>query len=621
VYTSPISSNSDGGDIRRGHNNRCLYFFHPRIWSVIGLFSSSHLPQPDAIVMSGQNNVDIDALLDLTEYDRLSAYNNSNSPSLSPPESKPTFASPVTAAVTTPSIPTATTQTLSGPSHNYDMYRQQTGFVPGAIANTMAVNQTNNTGYQDFGSLEYLGNLSPENDIFDFNTSPSQGNMGTSEMDFESPADTQNFFNTINPSNIEQDTTMPSPPSAIAGNVGRLWPGAHSALAKAQNQQRQQMQQQQMQQQMQRRSSPPQRQKPRGKAPQPTDPIVEQKITQLLNSMRAKPPSPDLEDQSSQGALPRSKKEEEEMDEDERLLASEEGKKLSSKERRQLRNKVSARAFRSRRKEYITQLESEVAGKVNENGDLRAQNRALLEENKRLTDLTRMLLSSPSFSNFLDHLSANPTAIPTATSAKPEEQQDQLQIPKDISPYGNEPSNQQIGMAMIPEQSMDFSMLTLDGSYNYQPQVFVVDTTDVPAPIDASVLSGKTSNFVETSFESDDEKVEIPAIDRPAEKTEAAEVTEAAPVDEDFESDPEFALYHSEPAAPKSEARSELDADGLSNVEIFGGLETEKVLSRYELVDATEEETSAIVAMTRIQRISDSIESVVSRLELLTMDL
>lgn len=44
------------------------------------------------------------------------------------------------------------------------------------------------------------------------------------------------------------------------------------------------------------------------------------------------------------------KKQEEEMDSDERLLASEEGKKLSSKERRQLRNKVSARAFRSRRK-------------------------------------------------------------------------------------------------------------------------------------------------------------------------------------------------------------------------------------------------------------------------------
>jgi ribonuclease Z len=51
---------------------------------------------------------------------------------------------------------------------------------------------------------------------------------------------------------------------------------------------------------------------------------------------------------ASHGTRP--KKDEEDMDEDERLLASEEGKKLSSKERRQLRNKVSARAFRSRRK-------------------------------------------------------------------------------------------------------------------------------------------------------------------------------------------------------------------------------------------------------------------------------
>ena len=64
-------------------------------------------------------------------------------------------------------------------------------------------------------------------------------------------------------------------------------------------------------------------------------------------------PSMSEDDSLSGGMLPhvsRMRKEEEEMDEDERLLASEEGKKLSSKERRQLRNKVSARAFRSRRK-------------------------------------------------------------------------------------------------------------------------------------------------------------------------------------------------------------------------------------------------------------------------------
>ncbi len=62
------------------------------------------------------------------------------------------------------------------------------------------------------------------------------------------------------------------------------------------------------------------------------------------------------DDNSDHGAtsnlshVQRMRKEEEDMDEDERLLASEEGKKLRSPERRQIRNPVSARAFRSRRK-------------------------------------------------------------------------------------------------------------------------------------------------------------------------------------------------------------------------------------------------------------------------------
>lgn len=301
----------------------------------------------------GQNNVDIDALLDLTEYDGMTNQSLSPTPSST---SKNNFASPVSAAHATPAIQSTNNQALSGPSHNYDMYRQQTGFVPGALATTMAVNQTNNTGYQDFGSLDYLSNLSPENDIFDFNTTPSQQpNMGDSqlEMDFESPNDAQNFFNTINPSNIEQETNL-SPPTT-QGSVGRLWPGAHSQAAMAKANQQRQQQQQMMQQHQQQQVRQSQQPKSRGKAPQPTDPLVEQKITQLLNSMRAKPPSPDSQNNFAVSNLPRSKKEEEEMDEDERLLASEEGKKLSSKERRQLRNKVSARAFRSRRKGKFSQ--------------------------------------------------------------------------------------------------------------------------------------------------------------------------------------------------------------------------------------------------------------------------
>ncbi|TQV91689.1 hypothetical protein V2A60_008626 [Cordyceps javanica] len=549
--------------------------------------------------MSASAQNDFDALLDLSEFDNRSY----ESPSLSPNMStKPAFASPIS-DMTPPSVTSTTTsQAMAGPSHNYDMYRQQTGFVPGALANTMAVNQTNNTGYQDFGSLDYLTSFSPENAVFDFNTSPSQATLPASDLDMDFDASNTDQFFTVNPSSIEQQQQQ-QPPSA-GNSPGRLWPGAHTqaaAVAKAQAHQRQMMQQSQSQ-------------KARGKAPQATDPIVEQKITQLLNNMRAKPASASGDSHSGSSGMPRTKKAEEDMDEDERLLASEEGKKLSSKERRQLRNKVSARAFRSRRKEYISQLESERDHKDDEVTRLRQSNRALMEENKRLSDLTRMLLSSPSFSNFLDHLSTNSAAIPQApVKVEPQPEQEQAQIPKDANPYGNQ-SQQQIGMAMIPEQSMDYSMLALDG-YNFQPTVFVVDTPEIPAPIDAGLLSGKTCTVVESFTE--EEKMEAPVIERPV-QTETVE-SAVAPVDDKFESDPEFALFHAQPSTPAAECSA--SPEGLSHVDLFGGIDAEKVLSRFELVDATEGERSAAYAMARVQRIAASAESVVARLELLTLEL
>ncbi|GJC83609.1 BZIP-type transcription factor MBZ1 [Colletotrichum liriopes] len=568
---------------------------------------------------SNQNVDNIDALLDFSEYDNMSY----QSPSLSPAATaKNTFTRPSVSTVATPTLPSAS-QPLTGPSHQYDLYKQQTGIVPGALASTLAVNEVNPhiSGYNSGYGMEYLGGgLSPENDLFDFNTSPSQNSTGLDmDMEFDSPPDSQYFFPnpTVNPSAIagQESPVVPSQQS----NVGRLWPGMHSqaALAKAQAQQRQQQQiiQQQRQQQM--------GNKPRTKSQQPTDPIVEQKITQLLNSMRAKPaqegdsPTPLMN-------LPRTKKDEEDMDEDERLLASEEGKKLSSKERRQLRNKVSARAFRSRRKEYITQLEAEIANKVSENGDLRAHNRALQDENKRLQDLTRMLLASPSFSNFLDHLSTNPQAAPQpAASVKVERQPEQRQIPKDINPYANQSQQQQIGVAMVPEQNMDFSMLNIDNdAYNFQPQVFaVLETPDVPVTIDTNVLSGKSSNFVGEQFESDDEKIELPALEAPkvlAPEIQSQTTPEEEVFDDEFENDPEFALYHSSPA-PASEGPIELDAEVFSHVDIFGGVESEKVLARYELVDASEEEQNACVAMAKVQRIAASLEPVLARLESLVL--
>jgi hypothetical protein len=272
--------------------------------------------------------------------------------------------------------------------------------------------------------------------------------------------------------------------------------------------------------------------------------------------------------------------------------------------------------------EYITQLESEIATKVNENGELKVQNRALVEENKRLQELTRMLLSSSSFSTFLDDLSTNPAALPQAPQQikveEAQQVQQQRQLPKDVNAFGAQPSQQQIGMAMIPEQTMDFSMLSLDNNFNFQPQVFVVDTPEMPASIDTAALSGKTSNFVEETFETE-EKMEVPVIERPIEIPDSI-VSDSIPVDEEFEADPEFALFHSEPIATRDSPK-EVDIDNLTDLDLFGGIESEKVLSRYELVDATEEEATAVIALARVQQISQNIESVVSRLELLTMGL
>lgn len=317
---------------------------------------------------SQPGNVDplVDSMLDLSGYDD----GQFHSPSLSPAASKGPFARPVTTVQTTQASLLSTAQPLSGPSHQYDLYKQQTGIVPGALANTLQVNQNNahiGAGYQQFDIDAYFANM---DDGFDFNASPSQPNINGSEVDmeFDSPPADQNMFfteSTVNPNAIggQEAHGLPSPPGmATQSNVGRMWPGMHqqAALAKAQAQQRQQ-QQIIAQQQQQRANNQAKQQRP--KPAQPTDPIVEQKITQLLNSMRAKPSAPMSDHNSPLMNLPRSKKEEDDMDEDERLLASEEGKKLSSKERRQLRNKVSARAFRSRRKgksDYVCSPNSKI---------------------------------------------------------------------------------------------------------------------------------------------------------------------------------------------------------------------------------------------------------------------
>lgn len=273
--------------------------------------------------------------------------------------------------------------------------------------------------------------------------------------------------------------------------------------------------------------------------------------------------------------------------------------------------------------EYITQLEAEIANKVTENGDLRAHNRALVDENKRLSDLTRMLLGSPSFSDFLERLSTNPSQLPSG----PQVDQSQMnrQAPKDVNPYAahQQVQRQSVGVAMVPEQNMDFAAF---GDF-HQPQVFVVlETPEPPTAIDTAALAGKESNFVGQSFESDDEKVEMPAIEQlpvMKEKATAPKVIETPiTVDEDFENDPDFALYHeSSPAVSTDSTAPEFDIEESSEDEIFGGIQSEKFLARYELLDASTEEQNVALAMASVQRRFASLEGLCSRLEVLTADM
>lgn len=178
-------------------------------------------------------------------------------------------------------------------------------------------------------------------DDFDFTRNQS---LDMTDMDFDadSPSDMSAMF-------------YPNGESSQSAPIQRMYPGIHSQQAAEAKAAQAQKQQEMLNLQQQPKQIPGQRPLPTQapKASAAKDPHVEESITRLLNRMRqgsagsAEDSSPT---NSGMSGIVRPKKEEDDMDEDERLLASEEGKKLSSKERRQLRNKVSARAFRSRRK-------------------------------------------------------------------------------------------------------------------------------------------------------------------------------------------------------------------------------------------------------------------------------
>ncbi|QQK48401.1 BZIP transcription factor (LziP), putative [Penicillium digitatum] len=449
---------------------------------------------------------------------------------------------------------------FQAPSHQYDEHRQQTGLPPGFPVNAEV----------------YAGHhMKRENAQFDFNTAPRR-NPSDMEIDPEN-MNPSSYFYPVNPGNKNQYVD----PNALGGHelaqagpstqVGRMYPGMHqqqAAMAKAQQQKQSEMVRLQIQQ----RPDQLPDAVPQVHGPRNPDPVVEERISRLLQQMRQNAMANGEGSPSPSNGMPqmaKARKDEADMDEDERLLASEEGKKLSSKERRQLRNKVSARAFRSRRKEYIGQLESEVAARTNEAHEVRLQNRALYEENARLNDLARMLLGSPHFSNFLNDIGDTMPNQPQQQSQQQQQQpQQQAQqaapqrnmqgMPKDTNANrGQEFQMQQTpqaNMVMVPNQGMDPSSMGMnnggwnsgiDMNYGNTPVFAVMEVPEGPA-LDAQVLSGKPFSPFSIPESS---KNEAPIVDRPASDSPSqSDIGAANPDVEIDESDPAFALFVDSPA-------------------------------------------------------------------------
>lgn len=241
-------------------------------------------------------------------------------------------------------------QTPAKPSHEYERFKQQTGLPTGSIA---GINPSYGSAFSTYSSTG----------IDEMSLMGGWNSGLPMDMDMDVSMSSQPAF--FYPSNDASRSSDFVDPSAITQeevqNV-RVWPGMHQqqaqqqALAKAQAQAQQQRAQQLVQQRQQQATHQQSRQQhTRNTSSGPlSDARTEETIARVVNQIRRQSQNNALAGANGQNdLLPhiiRAKKDEEDMDEDERLLASEEGKKLSSKERRQLRNKVSARAFRSRRK-------------------------------------------------------------------------------------------------------------------------------------------------------------------------------------------------------------------------------------------------------------------------------
>lgn len=273
-----------------------------------------------------------------------------------------------------------------------------------------------------------------------------------------------------------------------------------------------------------------------------------------------------------------------------------------------------------------------MAARTNEAHELRMQNHQLYEENARLNDLARMLLSSPHFANFLNEMPDN-TVSPQIQAAPPQQQsqaqpqpqpqpqpqettpQPNMQaMPKDTN-HGQEfqmQQNPQVSMVMVPNPSMDAPMMNngawnsgIDMNYGNTPVFAVLDVPEGPV-LDIEALSGKSSSPLSSKDES-------PVLDRPefGASAQQSDIGVANPNVEIDETDPAFALFVDSPAPSSAPV----------DVASFDGVGIEKAAPHFELVVDQSSSQSTAAAQNRFNYLCASMEAAFQRVSLVTSHL
>jgi hypothetical protein len=297
--------------------------------------------------------------IDPADLDNYFDFNNITSPNPSNGKGRMSSSRRPPSALTSPTSALLPLDTVDEnlplqPSHEYTRFKQQTG-LPTSMEHIRALSSPNSNVFRGYNS-------GIDEFSMTFDGMGSQNGLGSSRGDlgFDNSGMSSYFFSGEDMSPQQEDFMDPTAmlKQEEAQAHVRFYPGMHqqaaqqAALAKQAEQAKQQ--QMMLQKQKQREVEQIQHGQSSRRSLSHTDQRTEETIARVVNHIRQNGSfsgsSMSPNDNSALPHIIRARKEEDDMDEDERLLNSEEGKKLSSKERRQLRNKVSARAFRSRRK-------------------------------------------------------------------------------------------------------------------------------------------------------------------------------------------------------------------------------------------------------------------------------